>query len=188
MDTRILSNGLSREIDPKLIQSCEEISLEIGETMFIFDKRDSLDDFYKKSVSDERDFKIDLIVDDGLYVGSSAEFSSSISRWSYYDTITKTNNQSLRYHKAYKFITEEIGIFEKKSILDPSKEVIFSRGGIKLILKPNLISEVLYIYDEDRKISCGVRFFDPIWIKECISNIPESVRRESKLDIILGND
>ena len=50
------------------------------------------------------------------------------------------------------------------------------------------MSEVLYIYDEDRKISCGVRFFDPIWIKKCISNIPESVRRESKLDIILGND
>ncbi len=186
MDTRSLSSGLSRHIDPDLIDSCEKMSIENGEIMFIFDRCDSFE--YFGSVEGQRDLKIESIIGDGLYVGNMEEFANHVSRWSYYDTITKTNNQSLRYHKVYKFITEDLGVFDKKPILDPTKEVIFTRGSIRLILKPNLFIEIAYLYDQDNRSSCGFRFFDPDWILKSIIEMPEGIKRDTKIDIILGND
>lgn len=189
MDTRSLSDGLSKNINPDLIDSCERISIENGEVMFIFDRSDSFEE--STSSMENRDWRIESI-DDGLYVGNMEEFASHVSRWSYYDTITKTNNQSLRYHKVYKFITEDLEIFDKKSILDSTKEVIFTRGSLRLILKPNLFIEIAYIYEGYNIVSCGFRFFDPNWIMKSISEIPEEfkgeIRRDIKIDIILGND
>lgn len=185
MDTRILSNGLSKNIRCDLISSCERMSIDSGETMFIFDIADSFE--YFESDEDRRDRKISSIIDDGFYVGNVIEFANCVSRWSYYDTITKTSNQSLRYHKVYKFITEDLGLFDRKSILDPTREVIFTRGSIRLILKPNLFIEIAYLYDQDNRESCGFRFFDPDWILKSINEIPEDVKRDAKIDIILRN-
>lgn len=184
MGTRFLSSGLSRNIDQGLIDRCDKESIDRGETMFIFDRIDSFD----LDTQSDRDIKIESILDEGLFIGDVSEFSAHVSRWSYYDTITRTTNQSMRYHKVYTFITEKIGIFEKKSILDSTKEIIFSAGPVRLILKPNLLIEIAYIHSIHDRVSCGLRFFDPQWILNSISSIPIDVRRNLKISIITSND
>jgi hypothetical protein len=181
MDTRVLSNGLSKEIDAGLIESCEKISIECGEIMFIFDKMDSFDN---RSDLEEREVMIDSILD-GLFIGSQEDFGDHVSRWTYYDTVTKTTNQSLRYHKAYTFITEKIGLFEKKPILDPTKEVVFFNEGIRLALKPNLMISISY-FSDNKQEAYGMSFFDPKWIKKCITRISEKLSLEEKRNLKLN--
>ncbi len=149
--------------------------MSTNETMFIFDKIDSFE--YDIDGSDSSR--------ETLFIGTQEDFADYVSRWTYYDTITKTTNQSLRYHKVYTFITEDLGLFEKKSILDPSMETIFFSNGIRLVLRPNLMVSISY-FSDIRQESYGMSFFDPEWIKSCIVRILEKLPLEEKRNLKLN--
>ncbi len=172
------SDGLSRKIDQDLIDLCEERSKNDGDTYLIFDREDSLN--IKSSVDESRNIKIEKILDCGLFIGNIEEFADYLSRWSYYDTITKTTNQSLRYHIAYQFITN-LGVFKKKDFLDPTRPVIFEYEGVsgsnvRLTLNPNLIIEISTRSESNiftsnggkNKRFNGSNFYNPKWIRESI--------------------
>lgn len=178
-----VSNGLSRDVDQYLIDICESQSKKNNEVCLIFDRDDSLDNYYSDDKIIKRKLKLEKLLDNKLFVGTVEDFSSYMSRWSYYDTITKTTNQSLRQHIAYKFITEEIGIFKKKEMLDLNRQVIFMNNGIELRLDPNLMIEISKIDGYGNNCFRSKNFYDPIWIKNTLYGIVKGSELERSLKI-----
>jgi len=171
-----ISNGKSQKIEDSLIEECINLSEENKELYFIFDR---IDDYQSNKKSEH-----------GLYVDNIDGFQNYMSRWSYYDSLTRTSNQSSRYNTAYKYLTESIinsdnnlSVFEKKEILDPSKQVIFfdSRDMIRVILNPNLIIEISKIReDEIGTRECYTGFFDPKWITRILNKFMDINRLKNK--------
>jgi len=104
------------EIPQELIDECEKFAIESGETYFIFDNEISyhIKSRYSNNKEDKRDFNLSqLLSTDKFHIGTDLYFREMPSRFSYYDTETKSFD---RYHR-YNIVVD----FFKKMRFEPSE-------------------------------------------------------------------
>jgi hypothetical protein len=93
-----------------LINKCNSLSIEYGETYFIFDK--SISNMIKKreeKKKEKREILIDDIMDDEnekYHIGTDIFFKEMPSRFSYYDTETKETNRYKKYNILVNFLNK----------------------------------------------------------------------------------
>lgn len=194
------------EIEQYLIEECERLAEETGKTHFLFDTK--LTGFIKmKRAYDDaarRDIKLDTLLEEGAYhIGTEEEFEEMPSRFSYYDTETKSK---CRYEKSriaiefFKNIGFEASPFNygtemEQAFIFESTEKASEGSKMEIILdkfiariQPNLFIRLL-VQEEGLK-TAYVGFFSKKKIFEVIErNLKNSttkiLMRDAKLKVIL---
>jgi len=182
-----------KDIPEKLILECEERA-EDGETYFIFDNEitDSIN--YSKMAKDKiRDSKIDRILDvddNDYYISSEDGFKTLPSRFSFYDTETKSSDRYERYSILTDFI-KKIG-FEKSSSnlgleMEQSFIIMNKFETWKLLVQPNMFVRLLHI-EPGFSVGLYEGFFHKAKILQALSDSNEdffkSLIRDLKLEVI----
>jgi len=194
------------EIESYLIDECERLAEETGKTHFLFDTK--LTGYIKKKRAyDEaakRDIKLDSLLEEGAYhIGTEEEFEEMPSRFSYYDTETKSKCRYEKVKIAIGFLKaigfeaspfnygpemEQAFIFEciEKAKEGSKLEIILDKFVVRI--QPNLFIRVLAQNDGLDTAYAG--FFSRKKIFEAIeSNLKNSATkgliREAKLKTIL---
>ena len=194
------------EIESYLIDECERLAEETGKTHFLFDTK--LTGYIKKKRAyDEaakRDIKLDSLLEEGAYhIGTEEEFEELPSRFSYYDTETKSKCRYEKVKIAIGFLKaigfeaspfnygpemEQAFIFEciEKAKEGSKLEIILDKFVVRI--QPNLFIRVLAQNDGLDTAYAG--FFSRKKIFEAIeSNLKNSATkgliREAKLKTIL---
>ena len=194
------------EIESYLIEECERLAEETGKTHFLFDTK--LTGFIKKKRAyDEaarRDIKLDSLLETGAYhIGTEEEFEEMPSRFSYYDTETKSKCRYEKSRIAIEFLKtigfeaspfnygaemEQAFIFEstEKTSKGSKIEIILDKFIVRI--QPNLFIRVLSQKDGLETVYVG--FFSKKKIFEVIErNLKNSttkiLMRDAKLKAIL---
>lgn len=194
------------EIESYLIDECERLSEETGKTHFLFDTK--LTGFIKKKRAyDEaakRDIKLDALLEEGAYhIGTEEEFEEMPSRFSYYDTETKSKcryekvNIAIGFLKAIGFEAspfnygpemEQAFIFEctEKASEGSNMEIILDKFVVRI--QPNLFIRVLSQSEGLDTVYSG--FFSRKNIFEAIeknlkNSTTKGLMRDAKLKTIL---
>lgn len=194
------------EIESYLIEECERLAEETGKVHFLFDtKLTGL--IKKKRAYDEaarRDIKLDAILEEGAYhIGTEEEFEEMPSRFSYYDTETKSKcryekaNIAIGFLKAIGFEASEFNygpemeqafIFEctEKSSEESKLEIILDKFVVRV--QPNLHIRVLAQKDGLDTVYSGFfsrkKIFDAIE-RNLKNSTTKSLIRDAKLKTIL---
>lgn len=164
-------NYLKDEIPQSLIEECNRISEETGDTYFIFDN--SITNIIRSmniwSEDDRRDLVIDNLLEEDIYhIGDINYFIGMPTRWSYYDTETKLTDRYDRYNFILDFI-KEIGFEPVLSNLGPEYEqsFIIEKGKYKWILriKSNLFIRISY---QNSEMGYLTTIFDSFFNKSLI--------------------
>jgi hypothetical protein len=175
-----------------LILECESLSQD-GKPRFIFDKMTSMqiDLFYSTDKSEEREVKLDSILDDKtFYISDETEFEIMPSRFSIYDTETKMTCRWSRYKLVTDFFTS-LGFTNGLSNLGPEYEqsfvLLIDDYKCVLRLRPNLTIDLISDFnDSNKKLSC---FFSKKKIIDFLSHeTPDSYKstlRDFKIDKVL---
>jgi hypothetical protein len=178
-----------------LILECESLSQD-GKPRFIFDKLTSMqiDLFYSTDKSEEREVKLDSILDDKtFYISDETEFEIMPSRFSLYDTETKMTCRWSRYKLLTDFFTS-LGFVNGLSNLGPEYEQSYVLSitdndeyfSCILRIKPNLMIDLLSESSKSnninkRNLSC---FFSRDKILTFLSDVaPESYKSTLKSTI-----
>jgi hypothetical protein len=194
------------EIESYLIEECERLAEETGKTHFLFDTK--LTGFIKKKRAyDEaarRDIKLDSLLETGAYhIGTEEEFEEMPSRFSYYDTETKSKCRYEKSRIAIEFLKtigfeaspfnygaemEQAFIFEstEKTSKGSKIEIILDKFIVRI--QPNLFIRVLSQKDGLETVYVG--FFSKKKIFYAIErNLKNSttkiLMRDAKLKAIL---
>lgn len=164
-------NYLKDEIPQSLIEECNRISEETGDTYFIFDN--SITNIIRSmniwSEDDRRDLVIDNLLEEDIYhIGDINYFIGMPTRWSYYDTETKLTDRYDRYNFILDFI-KEIGFEPVLSNLGPEYEqsFIIEKDKYKWILriKSNLFIRISY---QNSEMGYLTTIFDSFFNKSLI--------------------
>lgn len=164
-------NYLKDEIPQFLIEECNRISEETGDTYFIFDN--SITNIIRSmniwSEDDRRDLVIDNLLEEDIYhIGDINYFIGMPTRWSYYDTETKLIDRYGRYNFILDFI-KEIGFEPVLSNLGPEYEqsFIIEKDKYKWILriKSNLFIRISY---QNSEMGYLTTIFDSFFNKSLI--------------------
>jgi hypothetical protein len=131
-------------ISEEMIELCNEMSVEDNKTYFIFDKGITDAISYTKMKKDEiRDSKIDKIISDNelYYIDDEIGFKDLPSRFSFYDTVTKSSDRYERYSFVIDFI-KSLGFTNSMNNLglEMEQSYLFVNGRelYRLIIKPNM--------------------------------------------------
>lgn len=149
------------EIESYLIEECERLAEETGKTHFLFDTK--LTGYIKKKRAYDdavkRDIKLDALLEEGAYhIGTEEEFEEMPSRFSYYDTETKSKCRYEKVKIAIEFLKaigfeaspfnygpemEQAFIFEctEKALEGSNLEIILDKFVVRI--QPNLLIRVL---------------------------------------------
>jgi len=149
-----------REIPQHLIDECEKLAEENKTTYFIFDKNESnsINLKLRPNKENERESKIEQIIEETFHIGTIDEFSELPSRFAHYDTETKLVG---RYEK-YNFVTKlllKIGFEPSVHNFGPEFEQTFcivnsdSNEMWFVRLKPNLFLSIRYSNYSDTQVS-----------------------------------
>lgn len=136
-----------------LIDECELKSSIDGETYFIFDRSTSIKIRPNVNKSEKRDNIIeDLFEEEDYHVGDITGFDRLPSRFSYYDTETKSTDRYKRYNIVVDFI-KNIGFESSESNFGPEFEQSYNMNiqdqTFNIRLRPNLhLSLILFNYNE----------------------------------------
>ena len=185
------------EIPKELIDMCETLSIEKGETYFIFDKSISniVKSRYINNKEEKREILLDNIISDSdkYHIGSEIHFREMPSRFSYYDTEIKLTDRLLKY----KFVTDflnTIGFIPNREFnfgpdMDQSYNLVIYNKTYITRLKPNLFLSIQSGFNDTSHPNI---IFDGFFSK---SKIIDSLNRDSpnfkeiirdiKLNIIL---
>lgn len=164
-------NYLKDEIPQSLIEECNRISEETGDTYFIFDN--SITNIIRSmniwSEDDRRDLVIDNLLEEDIYhIGDINYFIGMPTRWSYYDTETKLTDRYDRYNFILDFV-KEIGFEPVLSNLGPEYEqsFIIEKDKYKWILriKSNLFIRISY---QNSEMGYLTTIFDGFFSKSLI--------------------
>ena len=194
------------EIEQYLIEECERLAEETGKTHFLFDTK--LTGFIKMTRAYDdaarRDIKLDTLLEEGAYyIGTEEEFEEMPSRFSYYDTETKSKCRYEKSRIAIEFFKnigfeaspcnygtemEQAFIFEstEKASEGSKMEIILDKFIARI--QPNLFIRLL-VQEEGLK-TAYVGFFSKKKIFEVIErNLKNSttkiLMRDAKLKAIL---
>ena len=194
------------EIESYLIDECDRLAEEEGKTHFLFDTK--LSGYIKKkraySESAKRDIKIDSILEEGAYhIGTEEDFEEMPSRFSYYDTETKSKCRYEKVKIATQFLKaigfeaspfnygpemEQAFIFEytEKVSEESNMEIILDKFIVRV--QPNLLIRVLAQNDGLDTVYSG--FFSRKKIFEAIERnsktaTTKNIIRDAKLKTIL---
>lgn len=144
-------------IEQKLIDECEKLSIKNEETYFIFH-------------------------DEEFYVGDINEFREMPSRFSYYDTNSKTLDTNKRYNGAYEFMLHLEFTPSEWNLGREYDQTFTNEFGIIITLRPNLFYNV--IMDGGDKIFKGFFNKEVIYTKLGRSDYKAFVRNIKLLSII----
>ena len=194
------------EIESYLIEECERLAEETGKTHFLFDTK--LTGFIKKKRAyDEaarRDIKLDALLEEGAYhIGAEEEFEEMPSRFSYYDTETKSKCRYEKVKIAIEFLKaigfeaspfnygpemEQAFIFEcvEKAGEGSNLEIILDKFIVRI--QPNLFIRILVQNDGLDTAYAGFfsrkKIFDAIE-RNLKNSTTKSLIRDAKLKTIL---
>ena len=194
------------EIEQYLIEECERLAEETGKTHFLFDNK--LTGFIKKvrayDDAAKRDIRLDTLLEEGAYhIGTEEDFEEMPSRFSYYDTETKSKCRYEKSRIAIEFLKsigfeaspfnygpemEQAFIFEyAETIEEGSKmQIVFDKFVARI--QPNLFIRVLS--QEEGLETAYAGFFSKKKIFEAIERslkhaATKSMIRDAKIKSIL---
>lgn len=140
------------EIPKSLIDECNKLSEETGETQFIFDNDMStkISNHYT-SKNDKREYTIDLLLaSDNYHIGSETHFKELPSRFAYYDSEIRLTGRYDRYKYVVDFLTNLTFIpsqtnlgpeFEQSYTLDLYEDDNHYKFIVRV--KPNLFIDII---------------------------------------------
>lgn len=187
------------EVPQNIIDECDKLAEETGETQFIFDNNMSnkIKQYYSSNVEEKREVNIDLVLSDDIFhVGSETHFKELPSRFAYYDSEIKLTDRYKRYDYVVNFLK---GLTFEPSFSNVGREYEQSYilelnecGKLyKFIIRvsPNLFIKVIFFGLEGQKIPYEGFFNRSKILKSLQENCPISYKeiiRERKLEDILN--
>jgi len=186
------------EIPKELIDECNKIAEETGETQFIFDNDVSKKIMNHQNKDDQRNTKIDLFLSDSAYhIGDETEFAQLPSRFAYYDSEIRLTDRYKRYDYVVNFLknlTFEPGLsnfgpeYEQSFVLSLNENDHWYKFIIRV--SPNLFISIISDSSESKKVGGYTGYFNKSKIYDSIqSRCPNSFKeiiRERKLEDILN--
>lgn len=165
-----------------LIEECNNLYEQTGLVHFIFDydTKDKISILSHKSKDEKREEILESLLDEnnGFYISDENEFNSMPSRFSYYDTETKSSDKYQRYKIVVDFI-KQIGFEPSEWNLGSEYEQSFSieliDSGVNkwtLRLRPNLFLSIEHFYKGITEGQNGIiydGFFNRGKILNCLS-------------------
>lgn len=198
METSIELTYERTEVPQELIDECDRLAKETGETQFIFDSNMSnkIANHYNNK-EEKREATIDLILSDSVFhIGSETHFKELPSRFAYYDSEIKLTDRYKRYDYVVSFLKgltfepsfSNVGReYEQSYILELTEHNQFYKFIIRV--SPNLFIKIIFFSEEGQKIPYE-GFFNKSKILESLQkNCPSSYKeiiRERKLEDILN--
>lgn len=185
------------EVTQELIDECNKLAEETGETQFIFDSNMSnkISNYYS-----DKDLKgeasIDLVLGDIFHIGSETHFKELPSRFAYYDSEIRLTDRYRRYDYVVNFLKS---LTFEKSFTNVGREyeqsytldLIEDGERHKFIIRvsPNLFIRIIFFGEEGQKIPYEGYFNKLKIIKSLQDNCPHSYKeilRNKKLEGILN--
>lgn len=186
------------EVPQELIDECDRLAKETGETQFIFDSSMSnkISNYYS-----EKDLKrgnvIDILLGDIFHIGSETHFKELPSRFAYYDSEIKLTDRYKRYDYVVSFLKiltfessfSNVGReYEQSYILELTEHNQLYKFIIRV--SPNLFIKIIFFSVEEGHKVLYEGFFNKLEIiKSLQENCPSSYKeiiREKKLEDILN--
>jgi len=186
------------EVPQELIDECNKLSEETGETQFIFDSNMSnkIANHYN-SKEEKREATIDLILSDSAFhIGSETHFKELPSRFAYYDSEIRLTDRYKRYDYVVSFLKEltfepsfsNVGReYEQSYILELYEDGKYYKYIIRVT--PNLFIRIIFFNEDGQKISYEGFFNRSKILKSLQDYCPNSFKeivREKKLEDILN--
>ena len=186
------------EVPQELIDECNKLSEETGETQFIFDSNMSnkIANHYN-SKEEKREATIDLILSDSAFhIGSETHFKELPSRFAYYDSEIRLTDRYKRYDYVVEFLKNltfepsfsNVGReYEQSYILELNENGNFYKFIIRI--SPNLFIKIIFFNEEGQKIPYEGFFNKSKILKSLQENCPNSYKeiiRNKKLEDILN--
>lgn len=185
------------EVPQELIDECDRLAKETGETQFIFDSNMSnkISNYYSEKDL-KRETTIDILLGDIFHIGSETHFKELPSRFAYYDSEIRLTDRYKRYDYVVEFLNSltfepsfsNVGKeYEQSYTLD----LIEDNKRHKFIIRvsPNLFIRIIFFGEEGQKIPYEGFFNKLEIIKSLQYNCPNSYKeilRNKKLEGILN--
>jgi len=186
------------EVPQELIDECNRLAKETGETQFIFDSNMSnkIANHYNNK-DEKREDTIDLILSDSAFhIGSETHFKELPSRFAYYDSEIRLTDRYKRYDYVVNFLKSltfepsfsNVGKeYEQSYTLDLIEDS--KRHKFIIRVSPNLFIRIIFFGEEGQKIPYEGFFNKLEIIKSLQYNCPNSYKeilRNKKLEGILN--